>query len=172
MDNVITDLRTSFIQECIKLGCIIKEDFQDYYDFKRGVIVPEYLEINNISKYIFTRPFFWACLQPMSVSIYSVIEDFNKNFDVHILTTPYFHEKERCMREKLMWIKEHLPFLSEKVIFSDNKKEFCTSKYDIIIEDNVDNLNSWPGYKIKYWHPYNKDCECDMVIYNWDEIVV
>ena len=95
-----------------------------------------------------------------------VIEKLNKKYELFIVSAAM--EFPQSLSEKLLWIREHFPFLNWKQIV------FCGSKRvvhgDYMIDDLVYNLEHFNGEKFIYTAPHNIHLNHFNRLNNWQEV--
>jgi len=69
-----------------------------------------------------------------------------KNFEnIKILSTPAepWKKDTRSRLGKIIWVKRELGLDEDKIILSDSKEQFVTSKNDVLIDDRIKNIDKW-----------------------------
>lgn len=91
--------------------------------------------------------------------------------DITILSSP--GDNPRAATEKLLWVQDHMPFLSYRDIILTPKKHICRG--DIFIDDDPNKVvamrESWPSTKIFgiEW-PYNRKAKgFDLLAPSWND---
>jgi len=68
---------------------------------------------------IFSFPGFWFDL-PIYPNVATTVEWISENFNTYVLTAPWIDYRD-CVKEKYLWIEEHLPFIPlNKVTYNKN----------------------------------------------------
>lgn len=95
-----------------------------------------------------------------------VMEKLNRKYEVFIVSAAM--EFPQSLPEKLLWLKEHFPFLSWKQFV------FCGSKTvvhgDYMIDDLVHNLEHFRGEKFIFSAPHNLHLNHYPRLNNWKEV--
>lgn len=95
-----------------------------------------------------------------------VMERLNKKYEVFIVSAAV--EFPQSLPEKLLWLKEHFPFITWKQIV------FCGSKKvvhgDYMIDDLVYNLEHFNGEKFIFTAPHNIHLNHFNRLNNWKEV--
>lgn len=101
-----------------------------------------------------THPGFFRHLDPIPSAIESIKYLIDKNHDVVIVTAC-----KHGFKDKLDWIKDHMPWFDLKNIIFAERKELVYG--DVLIDDGVHNLEAWEKetnrYPICFATPYNKN---------------
>lgn len=69
-----------------------------------------------------------------------------KNYEnIKILSTPAepWKKDSKSRIGKIIWVKRELGLNDDKIILSDNKEQFITSKNDVLIDDRIKNIDKW-----------------------------
>lgn len=86
------------------------------------------------------QPGFFRNLKPIAGALEALRKiQACENIEVYILTKPV-HHAPHTYSEKVEWIQEHLPELSERIIMTQ-KKELCFG--DFLIDDTIDWKSPW-----------------------------
>jgi len=119
---------------------------------------------NTIAEFPYRENFF----RTMTVheNCQEVMQQLNKKYEVFIVSAAM--EFPQSLPEKLLWLKEHFPFLSWKQFV------FCGSKTvvhgDYMIDDLVHNLEHFRGEKFIFTAPHNIHLNHFQRLNNWKEI--
>lgn len=98
------------------------------------------------------------CGSPVRDSIETVVKLHKEGFKIKIVTLPQYYSYT-CIKEKVMWIENYLPFLNieRDLIFGGDKSLLAKTKR-ILLDDNMDNLKKWKnesGIAIAFSQPWN-----------------
>ena len=95
-----------------------------------------------------------------------VMQELNRKYEVFIVSAAM--EFPQSLPEKLLWLKEHFPFLHWKQLV------FCGSKAvvhgDFMIDDLVHNLETFEGERFIYTAPHNTHLNHFRRLNNWKEV--
>jgi 5'(3')-deoxyribonucleotidase len=164
LDNTVNELQQYTMERVIELGYTIKSDYDNRYDVRTNIIVPEDAIVKNPIKYLWATSNFWENI-PLINNCFDVIKYLYNNYDLWVATVPYYSCKSND-QVKTKWVKKYLPFIdTNKIIF---EKEKWNIPGKILIDDKPENLELWKGIKIKFYHGYNKNIETDFTIRNWN----
>ncbi|WP_280743827.1 MULTISPECIES: 5'(3')-deoxyribonucleotidase [unclassified Parabacteroides] len=160
MDGVLADIYAHLIAyEYRESGILLNQ--QELNGKLEGEAFPSFEKVVRSKGFFRTAP----------VMEYSVegLNYLNNKYKVLIVSSAT--EFPDSLTEKLAWLNEHFPFISWKqMIFCGSKDSICG---DIMIDDHIKNLGSFPGRKILYTQPQNaliQDPSLERVN-TWQEIV-
>jgi 5'-nucleotidase len=83
-----------------------------------------------------------------------------------VVTSVTFGERARFYR--IEWIRRHFPFLDPGDIVIATKKE-CV-KYDIILDDNPENLTLHSAYRLVLNYPWNSNFSDAIRVFDWEDV--
>lgn len=116
---------------------------------------------------IFRTPQFWLDI-PIKPGAYEAMQWLDSNFETFILTAPWLRNLN-MFKEKLSWVKVHLPFFNLRNVVFSTRKDLIHGDKTILIDDNPEYLSTFKGLKIAYDYPFNRDIKVDGRISAWDE---
>ncbi len=117
---------------------------------------------------IFSFPGFWFDL-PIYPNVATTVEWISENFNTYVLTAPWIDYRD-CVKEKYLWIEEHLPFIPlNKVIFCHDKH--LIHRNSILIDDHANNIGKFQGHTLKYSYPYNENVASNWAAGNWKKVL-
>lgn len=161
MDDVMADATGQFINYYEKeFG--VKIDRAVLNGKEEGEGFPDNRE--RIAQYPYLDNFF----RTMAVheNCQKVMAELNKKYEVFIVSAAM--EFPQSLPEKLLWLKEHFPFLTWKQFV------FCGSKTvvhgDYMIDDLVRNLEHFKGEKFIFTAPHNTHLNHFQRLNNWEEV--
>ena len=133
---------------------IVKADVKDS-NFFRNLSKPGITE--DILESIMAEPGFFRNLKPYDGAIDSVKALVDAGHNVTIATS---HLYEHSAHDKILWLKEHMPFIDRKHQFLGHQKWMIQA--DVLIDDTPRNVIAW---KRRWWpsrvysiaHPYNNE---------------
>ncbi len=134
MDGVLADFESKYIE---------LTGLSDFNNINWGALGSR---IDNI----------FALLEPMKDAEYLVSEAFQLakvyNYKVEILTAiPSRRRISLAAQHKREWISRYFPILKDVVNFGPyaiDKQNWCSNKYDVLIDDSVINISQWKGIGI------------------------
>lgn len=161
MDGTIADLIGYFLDNCETPDgkVVTREDVTEYELTKTWPKALMHFE-KRFSPFEWLKP-----IPGMADAIKNMVLD---SHDVFIVSSAL--SKHWIMKEKLRWIKRELPFFDiNNVIFTNNKSIF--GKDCVLIDDNPKFINSFPGTRITFDAPYNRDEKVmtHFRLNSWDE---
>jgi 5'-nucleotidase len=112
-----------------------------------------------------SQPGFFRDLSPIPGAIEGVKQLLNEGFDVVIVTAA-----KTGQRDKMQWVKEHLPFLDTRNVIFAHRKELVRG--DVLFDDAPHNLVAFAPYGIAVAmaYPYNQTYPGHRVR-SWDEFL-
>ncbi len=161
MDDVIADATGQFINYYEKeFGVRVLRDSLNHHH--EGMGFPGNYDIIKEFPY---RESFFLTMTPNDGS-QLILEELNKKYNVFIVSAAM--EFPQSLKEKLLWLKEHFPFLTWKQIV------FCGSKQivhgDYMIDDLDYNLEGFNGEKFLFTAPHNLHVQQFNRLNNWTEV--
>lgn len=96
--------------------------------------------------------------------------------DVYVLTAS---SNGYAVVGKYKWLAEHFPHIHRRKVIVCNDKAMI--KGDIMIDDHIDNINSFEGYRILFDQPWNRDyfskhslngISYEMRVKGWNEVIM
>lgn len=118
----------------------------------------------SVYKYL-SKPGFFRDLSPIPGAIEGVRALVQRGHDVVVVTAA-----RNGHRDKIEWIREHLPILDwENIVFAHRK---CLVRGDILFDDAPHNLEAFQPYglPVAMAYPYNEGVECPRVG-SWSEFL-
>jgi len=152
LDNVIWDLTTPWLERFNHItGDWLKPEDITTYD------ITEHMHKGNadILYYILEQSDFWDNVKPYD-GVYETLRDFNRNFDVYIVTSTSYKIASR----KLSRFLDLFPFMCYNQIITCHNKQMIN--VDWMIDDYEKNLVNGNFNKVLIDQPYNKDFLLDM----------
>lgn len=142
MDGVLADTYQQYIiTELKESGVEIK------YDETLGLLEEE--AFPNCIKHLETRGFFRTI--PVMKNAQDTLRRLNEKFEVFVVSAAT--EFPFSLEEKYFWLEENFPFLTwEQFVFCGDNK---VVKGDIMIDDFIQNLDSFQGRTILFSQPHN-----------------
>lgn len=169
MDEVLMGL-SEYVRETVneEFSTNYKEGFNQSYWWQDYQIDKKWFEdlLNTEGTFLNGQP------------IPGAIEGLNKlkdlGFEIHIITLPQYNSNF-CFKEKVAWIKKHLPWLNINTNFHTTGNKGLMAKDDrILLDDSMINLESWllnKGISIAFGnYGWNKDWNRFRAA-NWNEVV-
>lgn len=158
MDNTICDFATELCQR-----------YNSIYDTN---IKPEDIKMWNLSgcmdfpkaQKIYNSDGFFYSLKPYLGAV-ETLKKLNKKHNIVIATKP---ETIGVAVEKYRWLEKYTPFIPFENITMTGHKH--TMNFDVMIDDNVEYLESFKNISICYNQPYNKICRCDYRVHDWENV--
>lgn len=90
-----------------------------------------------------------------------------RHTDIVVLTSAL--DNPNAARDKLLWIREFLPFIKKGNVIITPRKDLVHG--DIMVDDSPNNLKkTLAKHKIVYDHPYNRMVKDAERVYNWTEL--
>lgn len=117
-----------------------------------------------IYKYL-SQPGFFRDLEPIPGAVGGVRALLERGHDVVIVTAA-----RQGHRDKLAWIREHLPFLPRDNVVFTHRKELVRG--DLLLDDAPQNLKAFARYGIPVAmaYPYNAGVDC-LRVADWSEFL-
>lgn len=90
---------------------------------------------------------FWENLEPLAsgMAVYDYLRSAGASIYLLITVT---YESPYCAHEKYLWVRKHMPDMINRIITTHVKHQLWTHREDLLIDDNEDNVNDWPGLAI------------------------
>lgn len=96
----------------------------------------------------------------------------NLGHEVVIVSSPFW-DSVWCAFDKGRWVKDNLPMIGVKNVVLTHRKDLVTG--DVLIDDAVHNLESFPGYKVLFNQPWNEGYNAHnngmIRVMDWKEVV-
>ena len=119
---------------------------------------------------LFHTPGFFLGLQPKENAV-SAIQLLRHIFHINIVTS--ISRSSNAARDKVLWVKKHLPFYDIADMFMCKRKELIDG--DIMIDDSSKNLEKWrhKGITVLFEAPHNRNSRhvFDYDVSSWDQIL-
>lgn len=167
MDEVLVNLFDSWLDD-------YNTDYHDDLtrDRIKGWAVHEYVKPEcgeKIYDYLGWPGFFYN-LEPMPGAIESLLDLRSRGHDI-ILCTATPSSAPTGFHEKREWIKKHIPDFDTHSFVSTHRKDLIIA--DILIDDGIHNLRSFPNIAVAVEKPWNKleKQHADAWATDWSEVM-
>jgi 5'(3')-deoxyribonucleotidase len=167
MDSTLNDFTSAYVfYYNYYFNDTVSLNHDDLYQYEISKCIPGISDdIAELRKrIIFNVPGYWYNIPPKP-GIYDAVSWIYSHFNTYILTSPWL-DSATCIDEKIKWIEKHLPFFNRnRIVFSMTKS--IIHPHSILIDDKPQNLEEFPGIKIAFHYPFNKDMNVDGRIQSW-----
>jgi 5'(3')-deoxyribonucleotidase len=85
---------------------------------------------------IWKEPGFFASLEPIDGAAWALDELLTRGHDVYLVSAGH----GLALSEKSLWVRQHLPFMKDRVLFTDGKTPKGLVRGDVIVDDAPHNL--------------------------------
>ena len=170
MDNTTNDFTSHYINY---YNMIYKQDIflkrEDLIRYHLASLFPNLTEEEalHVRDYIFDLPEFWQTLPvlPHSQTVLKWLHGLGHK--ILFVSAPWPNYLD-CGKDKLVWVKEHFPFIEMKdVIFTHHKH--LLDKEGIMFDDSPSYLEDYKGHKVAMDYPFNRDIKVDGRVKDWYE---
>lgn len=103
---------------------------------------------------------------PIKPNCYAVLKELQKQYEIRVVSCAFVFPNS--MNAKLWWLRKNLDFISlNEIIFCGNKGDV---KGDVIIDDRIENLQSFYGKKYLFSAPHNVNERGYKRLNSWIEV--
>jgi 5'-nucleotidase len=142
MDGCIADMHKKWI-----------DLFKNEFDIDATYDSFEFYNLSNFPKDVVKRAFevvmepgFYRDLNPAPGAVEAVKNIHEDGHEVYIVTTPPYKDgifSQYAVKEKMLWMAEHFPFLGSTKEYFIAVKNKSLVKGDVLLEDNEHNINDY-----------------------------
>jgi 5'(3')-deoxyribonucleotidase len=169
MDSTMADFDKGFQAAVLGLGHGYEENGRDL----RSRIIGDRLSDEDrkaIVSRILCQEGFWYNLEPIE-GAKKAIKKLRKQYDLYVVSAPWVNSKT-CVREKIKWAQNKMGFDSSHIVLTAAKHMV---KVDILLDDYILMVNTFPGSAILFERNHNKDSVLvgsdKYRAGNWEEVV-
>ena len=116
---------------------------------------------------IINRPGFFADLEvmPYAIEITKKLQD-QGNTIYFVTATPY--DSQTAGYDKMQWVDRHFPHIGKDHVIQAHHKNMV--KGDLLLDDGPSNLEHFPGVKVAFDAPYNRNVHANYRISYWPQL--
>ncbi len=121
-------------------------------------------ELKACMKFVYEEGYFLDF--PVMPNAVEVIKDLHQNYDVFVVSAAT--EFPNSLKEKMIWLGEHFPFISWKnTVFCGDKSIISA---DFLIDDHPKNLKTFKGKALMFDAIHNQTITDYQRVHSWSEI--